>query len=91
MSSMKTSVYLAISQELGSLKTLFMTTWDVARAMVRPNSNTLNWWWPNGVLKAVFGLSGRKERKEKTMPFGVSLMRSQVLYRAAQASGCNKI
>ena len=27
-----------------------------------------------------------KKRKEKTTPFGVSLMRSQVLYRAAQAS-----
>ena len=42
MSSMKTSVYLAISQELGWLKTLFMTAWDVARAMVRTNSKTLN-------------------------------------------------
>ncbi len=27
----------------------------------------------------------RKERKEETMPFGVNLMRSQVLFRAAQA------
>jgi len=26
-----------------------------------------------------------KKRKEKTTPFGVNLMRSQVLYRAAQA------
>jgi len=27
----------------------------------------------------------RKERKEKTTPFGVNLMRSQVLYQAAQS------
>jgi len=27
-------------------------------------------------------------RKEKTTPFGVNLMRSHVLYRAAQAQGC---
>ncbi len=27
---------------------------------------------------------GERKEKEKTMPFGVSLMRSQVLYRAAQ-------
>ena len=30
-----------------------------------------------------------KKRKEKTTPFGVSLMRSQVLYRAAQAAVCS--
>ncbi len=30
-----------------------------------------------------------KKRKEKTTPFGVNLMRSQVLYRAAQ--GCNPV
>ena len=29
-------------------------------------------------------LKGSIERKEKTTPFGVNLMRSQVLYRAAQ-------
>jgi len=29
-------------------------------------------------------LSGRKKRKEKTTPFGVNYMRSQVSYRAAQ-------
>ena len=28
-----------------------------------------------------------KKRKEKTTPFGVNLMRSQVLYRAAQVLG----
>jgi len=28
-----------------------------------------------------------KKRKEKTTPFGVNLMRSQVLYRAAQTMG----
>ena len=28
----------------------------------------------------------KKKREEKTTPFGVSLMRSQVLYRAAQGS-----
>jgi len=28
-----------------------------------------------------------KKRKEKTTPFGVNLMRSQVLYRAAQRAG----
>ncbi len=27
----------------------------------------------------------KKKRKEKTTPFGINLMRSQVLYRAAQA------
>ncbi len=31
--------------------------------------------------------SAEKKRKEKTTPFGVNLMRSQVLYRAAQAFG----
>ncbi len=30
-------------------------------------------------------MPGVLERKEKATPFGVSLMRSQVLYRAAQA------
>jgi len=29
----------------------------------------------------------RKEKKEKNTPFGVILMRSQVLYRAAQGFG----
>jgi hypothetical protein len=29
----------------------------------------------------------KEKRKEKTMPFGVSFMRSQVLYRAAQDVG----
>ena len=36
---------------------------------------------------------GSQKRKEKTMPFGVNLMRSQVLYRAAQVEGshaCSK-
>jgi len=28
-----------------------------------------------------------RKREEKTMPFGVNIMRSQVLYRAAQAQG----
>ncbi len=28
-----------------------------------------------------------KKRKEKTAPFGVNLMRSQALYRAAQEAG----
>jgi len=31
----------------------------------------------------------KKKRKEKTTPFGVNLMRSQVLYRAAQSSNKN--
>ncbi len=31
-------------------------------------------------------LASAEERKEKTTPFGVSLMRSQVLYRAAQVT-----
>jgi len=30
----------------------------------------------------------RKERKGKTTPFGINLMRSQVLYRAAQSPNC---
>jgi len=30
------------------------------------------------------GKKGRKKRKEKTTPFGVNLIRSPVLYRAAQ-------
>ncbi len=30
--------------------------------------------------------SATQKRKEKTTPFGVNLMRSQILYRAAQAS-----
>ncbi len=38
-----------------------------------------NLWLPN--LRWAFV---RKKRKEKTTPFGVNLMRSQVLYRAAQ-------
>ena len=37
---------------------------------------TLNVWEPVAV--------GGKKRKEKTTPFGVNLMRSPVLYRAAQ-------
>jgi len=32
-----------------------------------------------------------KKSKEKTMPFGVNLMRIQVLYWAAQAGGCNRV
>ncbi len=32
-----------------------------------------------------------KKRKEKTTPFGVNLMRSQVLYRAAQGLKGNKV
>ena len=38
----------------------------------------------------VGGKLSRKEmkRKEKTTPFGVTLMRSQVLYRAAQVANC---
>ena len=40
------------------------------------------------MCRAISTLTGgkkRKEKKEKTMPFGVSLVRSQVVYRAAQA------
>ncbi len=29
------------------------------------------------------------ERKEKTTPFGINLLRSQVLYRAAQGHACS--
>jgi hypothetical protein len=37
------------------------------------------------MLSCVEGLlPGEKERKEKTTPFGINSMRSQVLYRAAQ-------
>ncbi len=32
-----------------------------------------------------------KKRKEKTTPFGIDLMRSQVLYRAAQFAGCTSV
>ena len=41
----------------------------------------------NGLVKCHQILSAANagwKRKEKTMPFGVNLMRSQVLYRAAQ-------
>ena len=42
-------------------------------------------WAP--VKKAgLFCLRKEKKRKEKTTPFGVNLMRSQVVYRAAQVS-----
>ncbi len=34
--------------------------------------------------QAVLLIPVEKKRKEKTTPFGVNLMRSQVLYRAAQ-------
>ncbi len=33
-----------------------------------------------------FHVEKEKKRREKTTPFGVNLMRSQVLYRAAQVS-----
>ena len=33
----------------------------------------------------------QKKRKEKTTPFGINLMRSQVLYRAAQERACNNM
>ena len=33
------------------------------------------------------GLEKKRKRKEKTTPFGVNLMRSQVVYRAAQCHG----
>ncbi len=32
-----------------------------------------------------------KERKGKETPFGVNLMKSQVLYRAAQVNGCHSM
>ena len=35
-------------------------------------------------------LATQKKRKEKTTPFGVKIMRSQVLYRAAQFATQNK-
>lgn len=35
--------------------------------------------------------SQRKARKEKTTPFGVNLLKSQVLYWAAQVQHCNHI
>ena len=34
-------------------------------------------------MQAIEGMPGQLQRKEKTAPFGVNLMRSQVLYRAA--------
>jgi len=36
------------------------------------------------ISTALHGMTWEKKRKEKTTPFGVNLMRSQVLYRAAQ-------
>ncbi len=35
-------------------------------------------------MLSMYQLVLEKKRKEKTTPFGVNLMRSQVLYRAAQ-------
>ena len=35
----------------------------------------------------MLAVGSQKKRKEKTTPFGVSLMRSQLWYRAAQVIG----
>ena len=37
-----------------------------------------------GHVSSSYVLAAEKHRKEKTTPFGVNLMRSQVLYKAAQ-------
>ncbi len=41
----------------------------------------------NTQVVASLGMGTEKKRKEKTTPFGINLMRSQVLYRAAQEHG----
>jgi len=48
---------LPFAKNLGCSNTLIMTAWHVAGALVGPKSSTMNWYWPDGVLKAVCGLS----------------------------------